>query len=132
MRVHHIGYAVRDIEAAAEGFAALGYRRAGNVTDDPHRNVRILFVSLADGTLVELVAPLNEHAPVCGTLNAQRGVSHPYHICYETDDFDGDVALLRSRGFLLISDIAPAKAIGMRRVCFLMSNSAGLVELLEA
>ena len=58
MRIDHIGYAVRDIAAAAEKFEALGYRSCGEETEDLGRKVKIRFFSDTSGVMIELVAPL--------------------------------------------------------------------------
>lgn len=131
MKLHHIGYAVGDIETSERGFAALGFKRDGAPTEDERRNVRILFMSSLDGTIIELVEPLNENAPVVGSLATQRGVAHPYHLCYTVADIEKCVADLKREGFVPISDIAPAPAIGSHDVCFLLSKNVGLIELVE-
>ena len=55
----------------------------------------------------------------------------PYHICYETVDLDASAAELTADGFLAIDTPTPAPALGGRRVVFLTSASAGMIELLE-
>ena len=55
----------------------------------------------------------------------------PYHICYETEQFEDDIQALTENGFLSIEEPMPAPAIGGRRVCFLMNAQIGMIELLE-
>lgn len=132
MRLHHIGYAVSDMEASEPSFVALGFSRRGGVVDDDARHVRILFMESPSGELVELVAPLDGSAPVEAALDAHRGAAHPYHLCYEVASLEDEVSRLCGLGFARISDLSEAPALGGRRVCFLMSRVAGLIELVES
>lgn len=129
MEVHHVGYLVKRLEKAAAAFSALGYRAEGEAVCDPGRDVDILFLAL--GTCrVELVCPRSEKSVVARLLKTYKNA--PYHICYETGDLAGDLARLEEAGYLRIDQPAPAPALGSRRVCFLMSPHAGMIELLES
>ena len=130
MRIDHIGYAVRDIAAAAKKFEALGYRSCGEETGDSGRKVRIRFFSDPSGVMVELVAPLQEDSPVMGWI--RKNGNSPYHICYESKDLERDITELRQKGFILVHPIAPAPAMGGRRVAFLYGTGTGLLELAES
>lgn len=44
MKVHHIGYAVKNLEKAIDDFSSLGYRLVSDIVDDAIRNVRICFM----------------------------------------------------------------------------------------
>lgn len=55
----------------------------------------------------------------------------PYHICYETAGLEASIAALTADGFIVIDTPTPAPALGGRRVVFLTSASAGMIELLE-
>ncbi len=132
MKIHHIAYSVTDIEEAREIFSFLGYVPEGEIVDDVHRNVKILFMISDDKTRIELVEPLNDSSPVASRLLESRGVSSPYHICYETNNMEASLESLMSRGVVPISDISPAPAIGGRRVCFAFGKASGLIELVEA
>lgn len=131
MRLHHIGYAVENLDAAEAGFAALGYCRRGDATDDPHRSVRILFMEGKSGDIIELIQPLNEQSPVTARLMVQKGISHPYHLCFAVESIEAAIEELEAKGFMRISDNSPAPAIESRNVCFLLSKTAGLIELVE-
>jgi len=56
----------------------------------------------------------------------------PYHICYETNDLDKELARLTAQSYTAIDAPTPAPALGNRRVVFLMSPFLGMIELLEA
>lgn len=130
MRVDHIGYAVKSIDRARKSMAALGWS-FGDTVDDNDRNVAICFGSLGAST-VELVAPLDRttSSPVDEVLS--KNGPTPYHICYVSDDVDADVDSLVKQRFKITRPLAPAIAFGGRRVVFLYSLAAGLVEIVEA
>lgn len=130
MRLDHIGYAVRDLSEAAEKFQLLGYSSCGEATEDPEREVRIQFLSDLAGNRIELIAPLQEGAPVSGWL--KKNGNAPYHLCYECGDLDGKIAELRGKGFLLVHPASSAPAMEGRRVAFLYSAGTGLLELVES
>lgn len=132
MKLHHIGYAVEDIDSAVKSFSQLGFTVDGLSTVDSKRDVKILFMRDANRELIELVEPLDDNAPITETLKHNKEVSHPYHLCFEVDDIPDAISSLRKKGFVLISDISPAPAIASRDVCFLMNKHTGLIELIGA
>ena len=129
MRVHHIGYLVKVLPRARESFLRLGYEDASAVIRDDLRRVDLLFMK-KDGYTVELVAPTGPDSSVAGLLLHYRNA--PYHLCYETDAFDEELAGLEACGFTRINGPAPAAAFQGRRVVFLMSSAVGMTELLES
>lgn len=128
MKVHHIGYLVKKLEKAAEEFEKLGYVRLGDITPDPQRKIDILFL-IKDGYVVELVSPNAADSVVSGLLKTYK--NSPYHICYESTDFQTDLEQLTGNGYVQIDQPTPAPAIENRRVVFLMNSRLGMIELLE-
>lgn len=129
MKLHHIGYAVRDICASSAEFERLGYRKCSEVTEDKLRDVRLRFME-KDGHVIELVAPLSDSAHINNIL--KKTGSGPYHFCYEVKDLDEGIRSMLENGYVLIENAAEATAIGNRRVAFLFSRELGILELLEA
>lgn len=130
-RVHHVAYACKDILAAERCFRALGFFRESGIVDDMLRKVRILFLSDKTGMRLELVEPLNDESPVTARLEQSKGAAHPYHICFEVSDLAEAREELLGEGYIPISPVAAAPAIGGKDVCFLFSREGGLVELVE-
>ena len=130
MQIDHIGYAVQDLSVAVKSFSTLGYEILGEETLDDKRKVRILFMQDPKGTKVELIAPAGEDSPVTAWL--QKNGNSPYHLCYETENFDGRITDLKNEGFLVVHPPLSAPALGERRVAFLYSRATGLIELLES
>lgn len=128
LRVHHIGYLVKKIEAAIRAFQNLGYVIVQDTIYDEIRKVNICFME-KDGCCIELVAPASEDSVVSGLLKKFK--NSPYHICYETAHFEEDYQTLTSEGFLSIDTPTPAPALQNRRVVFLTSSAVGMIELLE-
>ncbi len=66
MKLHHVGFAVPSIEAAAEGFArSLSRSWDGRIFHDPLQMVRVAFLASAthpDEPLFELVEPAEGRA----------------------------------------------------------------------
>lgn len=128
LKVHHIGYLVKKIDAAIKEFTGLGYTiRQATVYDDI-RKVNICFME-KDGYVVELVSPTDSESVVAGLLKKYK--NSPYHICYETQNLEKELALLTENGYTAIDTPTPAPALEGRRVVFLMNAYLGMIELLE-
>lgn len=127
LKIHHVGYLVKKIDAAIRSFEDLGYRIVQETVYDDIRKVDICFLE-KDGYCVELISPVSEESVVYGLL--KRYKNSPYHICYETEDFEKDYAALMSNGFIAIDEPTPAPALQDRKVVFLTSPLMGMIELL--
>jgi hypothetical protein len=46
---------------------------------------------------IELVAPLDDTSPVSDILSRMKNTSSPYHICYETENLEKAVNILRKK-----------------------------------
>ena len=128
MKIHHIGYAVKNIEDSLNEFKKLGYKTIENKIVDNQRNVMIQFVRNGD-YLIELVAPLNKESPVTSLLGKQG--NSPYHICYKTNNLEKEINDLGNNGFVVISNLLKAPAINNKKVIFLYKKEIGLIELVE-
>lgn len=127
LRVHHIGYAVKNIDKAIDMFTTLGYH-VHEKSIDESRKVIIAFAECS-GYMIELISPLCEGSPVDSIL--KKNGSTPYHICYETDDITSTCQILKSEKFRMISEINPAPAIQNANVVFLYHPTIGIIELVE-
>lgn len=125
MKIHHVGYAVKDHSKAEDSFRDLGYT-IGRRTNDDGRNVCISFAE-NDGYLIELVSPLGEGSPIDGILAKVGGTA--YHICYITDDIAATLAELRPLGWRALGPASPAPALNYANVAFAHHKVAGLLEL---
>lgn len=130
MKIDHIGYAVREIERAIISFSDLGFI-FGEIIEDIDRNIKISFGE-KDGYQLELVSALDrsKESPVDLYLSNIQGM--PYHICFQSDYLDEEIATLEKLGFKIIIPPANAVAFENKRVAFLMNRNIGLMEIVEA
>lgn len=129
MRFHHIGVAVKSIDATAIMYENGGYKRS-NVTYDPVQNVNICWLTKPGMPMIELLEPVNEMSPVCKTLE-KNGVS-PYHLCYQVDELESAISSLRKIKYVIVSKPVIAPAITGCKVAFMFNKNVGLIELVES
>lgn len=127
MKIHHLGYAVDDLDLAVKQFEEIGYKKIRCKTIDELRKVSIQFVK-QDQFLIEVIAPLSIDSPL-KTFLKKIGPS-PYHLCYEVPKITDAILKLKKKHFIVVENPLPAKAIG-GRVAFLFNKEIGLIELLE-
>lgn len=115
MRLHHVGIAVEDLEAAKARYLLLGYRvlAEGEVAA---QGVRVAMLQGEGETLLELLAPLGPDTPV-GRFLAKRGPGL-HHLAFATPRILEDLARLRREGAQAI-DETPRPGFGGHRVAFL-------------
>lgn len=128
MKIHHIGYLVKDIKKAISRFEDLGFAVTSEVFSDATRGVDICFLG-RDGYRIELVSPNRPDSDVAG-LRKKIG-NTPYHICYEVENLEAAIEDLRSKKYVVTKAPEAAVAFGGKRVCFLVNAQIGLIELLE-
>lgn len=132
LRPHHVGYAVLNLRKTLERYRKLGYYQATKIFDDIERNIQIVFLKSYEGDeSIELIAPLSNECPISGILKQMKNVSSPYHICYETDEFERAITIMKKRGFVPTTAPASAVAFQHKRVIFMLNKEAGLIELVE-
>ena len=132
LKPHHIGYAVANLRKALEKYRKLGYYQASEIFDDVDRNIQIVFIkSYESDECIELISPLSEKCPVSGILQQMKNVSSPYHICYETEEFERAITVMKQKGFIPTTNVATAIALHDKKVIFMMNREAGFIELVE-
>jgi methylmalonyl-CoA/ethylmalonyl-CoA epimerase len=132
LQFDHIGYAVASIADYLETFFVPLYQpvEVTATIEDPGLGVRIAFATLEGGVRIELIEPLSESSPVSKFVGDRRGGL--YHLCYATDDLEGEIARFRTCGCMPFSGPTPARAFDGRRVAFLYTPQRDIVELVEA
>ena len=86
MRLHHVAYVTRSVsQKAAELTTLLGFRPAGPTVLDEVQGVRIQFMDMGNGELLELLEPHGAKSPVQRHLDKGGGL---YHLCFEVDDLE--------------------------------------------
>jgi len=129
MRIHHVGVAVDDLEAAIElyatAFGAELTHRAMNEKD----GLAAAFLRAGDAE-VELLSPLREDTPV-GKFLAKRGPGL-HHIAVAVPDIEKAIADARAQGLEMI-DAEPRIGLHGTRIAFVHPKSVGgvLTEFVE-
>lgn len=129
-QIHHVGYAVDDIDAAlpvfTERFGMAVETR--EVMDD--QGVEAVSLGVGPGHL-ELIRPLGPHGAVARFL-ARRGPGL-HHVAFAVGDLPAALAELRRGGAELI-DEAPRRGLGGHQIAFVHPRSCGgvLTELVQA
>jgi len=93
------------------------------VIDDPEQDAKLVLLTLADGTHIELVAGRSVESFVKRNIGL-------YHLCFEVTDIQAEIERLVHEGAKLIVPPRPAVLFGGRPVAFLYVGY-GLIELLQ-
>jgi methylmalonyl-CoA/ethylmalonyl-CoA epimerase len=129
VKIHHVGVAVDDLEAAIElyttAFGAELAHRASNEKD----GLAAAFMRAGDAE-IELLEPLREDTPV-GKFLAKRGPGL-HHIAIAVGDIEAAIAEARANGLEMI-DQEPRIGLHGTRIAFVHPRSMGgvLTELVE-
>ena len=128
-RIYHLGYAVRDIEAAARFYETnFGARPTEPEVVEEQGIVATMF--RVGDSQIELVEPTRPDSPV-GKFLAKNGEGF-HHVAFEVEDLEGALAGLRANGVQLI-DESPRIGAGGTRMAFVHPKGAFgvLTELVE-
>ncbi len=128
--IHHVGIAVRDLEAARARYERLLGARVEARERVEEQGVEALALVLGEGGRIELLAPLAEDTPV-GRFLARRGEGM-HHLAFGVDDLPAELARLRAAGATLIDEQPRTGIYGA--VAFVHHESLGgvLSELVQA
>jgi methylmalonyl-CoA epimerase len=130
IRLDHIAVAVPNLSDSIRRFCEdLGLTLAGR--EDVASALTSTAFLPVPGTRIELVHPLEGQGPIQKFLEKKpQGGLH--HLCFATDDLDGDVARLRGLGYAFTSEHPNAGAHGARVIFLHPRGFDGvLIELAE-
>lgn len=124
IRVHHVGYVVRDLDAYAPSLPGLALEKE---VVDSVQNARIALYQVGGSSRIELIQPLSKNAFTWAHLDRVGEGLH--HICYEgigadaIDDYLRQNRLMRVRG--------PVHAVLFDRdVVFAVTRQRAIVEFI--
>ena len=126
LKFHHIGVACAKIANEIEYYNLLGYIQQEEMFEDPQQGVRGLFM-YNNGTLIELLEPINEKSPVRSFID--RGI-HMYHQGFTCVNIKDEAVILEENGAMIISSPKYAIAFPGLKVCFLIMPNQTLIELI--
>lgn len=125
MRLHHVGYVVRDIEQFAAGMPGLALEKA---VEDPLQHARLALYRVGEGVgaFVELVQP---HGPEAFTWAALERGEGMHHVCYEGVSEAEVGELMLQHRMLKVRGPIHAPLFG-RQVIFGITRQRALLEFL--
>ncbi len=127
-RLHHVGYVVSDLDAAAANYAALGFT-GGERHEIPEQ--KIVAMTFRSGTgWLELIQPTDPDGPIAKYM-AKRGEG-THHVAFEVDDIVAELARLKESGVRLIDETPRTGAHGWT-IAFIHPESCNgvLTELVQ-
>ena len=129
--MHHIGVAVRDLDAARKFYVEKLKMKI--VFDELAPNKDVWVVGLAPeggGALVELLAGVTQPNPLQGYLDKHGEGIH--HVAYEVQDIEAAIGECKALGFQML-DQRPRPGAHRSRIAFIHPKSTGgvLSELVE-
>ena len=110
MQLHHVGYVVRDLDAAVATYAALGFAD-GEHHDIPEQKIRAITFRAGTGW-VELIQPTDPDGPIAAYM-AKKGEG-VHHVAFQVPDIVAKLAELKAAGVQLIDDSPRSGAHGWR------------------
>jgi methylmalonyl-CoA/ethylmalonyl-CoA epimerase len=128
-RIDHIAIVVDDIESALKFWRdSLGLDLL-HVEDVPDQESVVAFLQTGEGE-VELVKPTTRDSGISRYLRKRGPGIH--HICFEVDDLQATLEMLRGRGIRLINE-TPKIGTGGKKIAFIhpQSTQGVLIELYQ-
>ena len=128
LRLHHVGYVVSDLDAAARNYERLGFTD-GERHEIPEQKIVAMTFRAGHGWL-ELIQPTDPEGPIARYM-AKRGEG-THHVAFEVDDITEELARLRTDGVRLIDEVPRRGAHGWR-IAFIHPESCNgiLTELVQ-
>ena len=106
---------------------ATGWDRV--IVHDPLQMVNVTFLPSAGAGCVELIEPAGMRSPVLRFAEKGGGL---HHVCFEVADLGARLAQSQADGDVLVRVPLRAAAFGGRRIGWVRTEAALLVEFLEA
>ncbi|HHO54545.1 MAG TPA: VOC family protein [Deltaproteobacteria bacterium] len=130
LSLDHVAIVVPELSEALERFTRDLGIALDHVEDVVAAQTRTAFLPVAGPTTIELITPLQGEGPLVRALERRGPGLH--HLCFCTDDLDGDVARLRQRGWRFTTE-APTPGAHGTQVMFIHPRSTGgvLIELAQ-
>ena len=123
MKLHHIGYVVKDIEQYEKN---LLFEKKVIELFDPVQNSKMALYSNFNESYIELIQPINEQSFTYNFLQKSGGGYH--HLCYEIKSRDELMKVAADQKLISIKGPIPAILFGNREVWFYFSRNKQIVE----
>ena len=127
MKIHHIGYLVKNVETSIQLYESMGYKSISKKYCDHDRKADIVFLKNEE-YCIELICPWADSS-LNGMMKRYKNVG--YHVCYQVVDLKREMDILLERGWKILLPSVSAGAISeMAVVVFLIHPDMGIIELL--
>lgn len=128
-RISHVAIVVDDIDRALKFWRDTLGLEVTHVEDVPDEHSIVAFLPTGESE-VELVKPTTEDSGVARFLDRRGPGIH--HICFEVDDIETCIEILRARGVKMVNP-EPVIGTGGKRIAFIHPESTHgvLIELYE-
>ena len=117
-KIDHIGIVVPDMSAAVEKYHSLLFQKPSHTEYFEPGNLDIAFFDV-EGVQIELLAPRSADSEISAYLEEKGAGLH--HICYEVDDIEGILNILKAKGIALI-DEEPRAGSRNSRIAFVQDK----------
>lgn len=129
---HHLGLAVKDVDAAIAFLTGLGYRPGASVFD-PLQNVNLRMYVHEAMPDVEIISPADGAGPLDQLLST-HGDGLVYHMCYTSADLDASLEAIETGSNLRLYEVSPPKPavlFGGKTASFYVVGGVGLIEIID-
>ena len=127
--IHHIGIVVAQLSTSVEWYTSCcGAQQTTGAIFDPLQKVRVMFLKINAGPLVELVEPVGIDSPAARLASMGGGL---HHLCFEVLDIRQSMSVLQQSGARVVCEPVPAVAFAGRLIAFMYTQGRILVELLQ-
>lgn len=125
MKLHHIGYIVKDIDAFETNLVC--EKKVAEALDTIQKARLALYTNFSD-SYIELIQPLSEDS---FTYNALQKTGNSYHhVCYTVDSKEEFADIADKRKLVVIKNWMPASLFNEKLVCFCYTRNKTIVEFL--
>lgn len=128
MRIHHVGYLVKNIEKTEKKLKELGFEVEVDKKEDYIRKVYIEFMKNEEYR-VELVQPNGQESEYFPLLKKYK--NQPYHICFVAGNLQEKIRELEEKHYIVVKGPQQASCLNDKMVAFLSAGGIEMIELLE-
>jgi hypothetical protein len=133
LKLNHLGYAAKNLDAAVNAFLRLGYVKVhDDIKHHVPKNMYVQRVRLSD-LIVEVMAPADTTKPsfISSELDKTSAPFVLHHLCYDVDDIHRTVDELMATGEYTIYEPITSGVFQNNLICFLRHRYIGLIEFFE-
>ena len=123
MKLHHIGYVVKDIVQYEK---SLIFEKKIKELFDPVQNSKMALYENYSDSFIELIQPLNEESFTYNFL--QKNGSSYHHLCYEVSSGEEMMGIVGAQKLIMVKGPIPAILFDNREVWFYYSRNKQVVE----